>query len=280
MLSRSLIKHIAWISFALVMLTACGSGSDINFNIDGNNWPWPWSSNADFFANKTYSQNVTVANHINLRLDGVNGEIMITGQPGADSVSVTAQARVGSNSLIDAQAGLDQLEFSVIDGGDEISLQTVQPDNTQDRQYVMDYTITVPSHLSVNVSLANGHVTVKGIDNSIFVVLDNGNVDFSDIYGDAVVSVDNGSINGTIILPPVGEVMISAVNGDIDLGIPASTSAELFGFVDNGIISWDNLDMQDVLHTNQSLQGTLGDGTGLIDLKTTNGYIDVTGFNM
>jgi DUF4097 and DUF4098 domain-containing protein YvlB len=282
MLSRLLIQYIAAMSFALVMLTACGGGNDVNFNFEGwgENWPWPWSNNADFFVNKTFSQNVALAGQLNLRLDGMNGEIEIIGEPGGDSVMVTAEARVGSDTFMDAQEGLDQLEVTVTDGNDEISVQTEQPNNTEGRQYIVDYTITVPSDLAVNVSLVNGHVTIQDIDNSISVILDNGNVDFLDIYGNAVVSVVNGNVIGKLIFFPAGEAMISTVNGDIELSIPTVTSAELFGLVDNGIISWDNLNLEDIQSTNKSLQGTLGTGSGLIDLKTVNGNIDILGFNI
>jgi DUF4097 and DUF4098 domain-containing protein YvlB len=282
MSSRSLIQYIAGMAFAFVILTACGGGggSDINFNFEGNNWPWPWPSNADFFANKTFSQNVTVNGQINLDLDGVNGEVVINGQPGGDTVTVTAEARVGSDSFEDAQAGLDQLEISVTDNNSTIFVQTVQPVFTQGRQYVVDYTITVPSDLTVRVTIVNGHVTVNDMDNSVFVVVENGNVDFADIFSDVTVSVENGGVNGTVTLPANGEAIVSTVNGDIDLDIPKSTSAELFALVTNGNISWDNLDLMDVQQTNQSLKGTLGDGAGLIDLKTINGYIDIVGFSL
>jgi DUF4097 and DUF4098 domain-containing protein YvlB len=279
MSSRSLINFFAKTIFALALLTACGGGSDINFNFEGNNWPWPWQSNADFFINKQLSQNVDVTDPKNLILEGVNGEIKITGQPGGDSVMVTAMARVGSDTIEDAQMGLEQLDVNVTEEEDLISVQTIQPKNTNGRQYVVDYTIIIPSDLTVNVSSVNGHVIIEDIDNSVFVVLTNGNVDFSNIYGDATVSVANGNINGTITLPSDGEVMISTVNGDIDLGIPTSTSAELFGLVNNGTIGWDNLDLGNVQSTNKSLQGTLGSGAGLIDLTTVNGHISIVGFN-
>ncbi|MGB3095314.1 MAG: hypothetical protein WBB46_01090, partial [Candidatus Deferrimicrobiaceae bacterium] len=57
----------------------------------------------------------------------------------------------------------------------------------------------------------------------------------------------------------------------------ASTSAELSALVGFGAITWDNLDLLNVVHTNKSLTGTLGDGSGLIDLETKFGNIDVSG---
>ncbi len=279
MSKRSLIQLVAGMAFALAVLTACGDGNGVHFTVGGGNWPWPWPHKAEFFVNKTFSENVRVADHTSLWLDAVNGEIEITGQPGADSVMVTGNLRVGSDSYEDAQQGLDQLDFSVMDGYDEISVQTLQPKDTKGRQYIVNYTITVPRDLAVDVNHVNGHLTVKDIENSIIVDVENGNVNFSNIFGDATVSVDNGSVDGTMILPPDGEIRLSTVNGDLDLRIPTSTSAELSAFVDNGTITRDNLELMDALHTNRSLTGTLGDGAGVIRLETTNGNIDVTGFD-
>lgn len=279
MTARSIIHYFVKMAMVLVVLSACsGSGNDINFTVQGPNWPWPWTNNAKFFAYETFSQNVTVTGHINFDLDGVNGTVVINGQPGGDSVTVTAEARVGSDTIEDAQEGLDQLEISVTDNNSTIFVQTVQPVFTQGRQYVVDYTITVPSDLTVSMSIVNGHVTVNDMDNSVFVVAENGNVDFADIFGDITVSVENGSVNGNVTLPADGEAIISTVNGDVDLGIPTTTSAELFGHVTNGTISWENLELMDVTQTNTSLHGTLGDGTGLVDLTTVNGNIVVVGF--
>jgi len=283
MKAMTFVQFNLGLALILILLTACNGSVETNYTIDGNgwgNWPWPWQTNADFFVQKTFSQNVIIAGHTNLWLDGVNGEVEIIGQPGGNSVQMTASARVGSDTFLDAQAGLDQLEVSLKSENGEIAIQTIQPGNIGSRQYIVDYTITVPSDLAVNVSLVNGHVTVHDIGNSIYIVLENGNVDFTDIYGDATASVDNGSIGGTVTLLPGGEVVLSTVNGDIDLNIPASTSAEIFAQVGNGTISRDNINLTDVTSTSKSLQGTLGNGSGLIDLETVNGNIDLTGINI
>ncbi len=188
--------------------------------------------------------------------------------------------QVGSNvSQLDAETGLNQLGVLVADGSDEIFVQTLQPKNMDGRKYVVNYTINVPSDLAVDLTQVNGHVTVLDIESSLFVEVANGNVYLSDIFGVATVSVDNGKVDGTVTLPPGGEIMISTGIGDIDLRIPTSTSADLSALVGFGAITWDNLDLLNAVHTNESLTGTLGDGTGLIDLDTRNGNIDVTGFD-
>ncbi|HEU5360067.1 MAG TPA: DUF4097 family beta strand repeat-containing protein, partial [Candidatus Deferrimicrobiaceae bacterium] len=132
--------------------------------------------------------------------------------------------------------------------------------------------------LAVDVTQVNGHVIVEGIESSLFVEVENGSVHLSDIVGFVTVSAENGSIDAAVTLPLGAEIMLSTVNGDIDLRIPASTSAELSALVGFGAITWDHLDLLNAVHTSRSLTGTLGDGAGLIDLDTRNGKIHVTGF--
>jgi hypothetical protein len=269
---------------ALALLAACGGVSGPTFTVNTGEWtgkwPWFWPDKANFIVDGSFSESVPVAGHSRFRLDAVNGEIVITGKPGGTSVMVTAELQVGSNvSRLDAETGLNQLGVLVADGSNEIFVQTLQPKTMDGRKYVVNYTITVPSDLAVDVTQVNGHVTMEVIESSLFVEVANGNVYLSDIFGVATVSVENGSVDGTVTLPPGGEIMVSTGIGDIDLRIPASTSAELSALVGFGAITWDNLDFTNAVQTNQSLTGTLGDGTGLIDLDTRNGSIDVSGFN-
>lgn len=280
--TRKRILQITGMIVGLALLAACGgvSGGDFTINTNPGNWPWFWPNKADFIVDRSVSESVPVAGQSRFRLDAVNGEIAITGKPGATSVIVTAELQVGSYvSQQDAETGLTQLGVLVADGPDEIFVQTQQPKILGGRRYIVNYTITVPSDLAVDLTQDNGHVTVVGIESSLFVEAANGNVYLSDIFGTATVSVDDGSIDGTVTLPPGGEIMLSTGIGDIDLRIPTSTSAELAAVVGFGTITWNNLDLLNAVHTNESLTGTLGDGTGLIDLDTRNGGIDVSGFD-
>jgi len=278
MTRRTLLQRMSGIIFLLTLLTACGDGNGMNFTIERGNWPWPWPGNANAYANKSFSQSVPVTLQDSIRIDGINGEIEIIGQPGASAVMVAANLRVGSDSFVDAQAGLDQLAVLVTDGPDEISIQTLQPQSSQGRQYRVDYTLTVPSDLVVDLNHVNGHVSIAGFDNPVEVDVVNGNVLLSNLFGGATVSVENGSVDATLSLPPGGEASLATVNGNLLLRIPSSTSAGLSASVDHGVISWSNLNLLNVLETNLSLTGTLGGGDGAIHLETTNGDIEVTGF--
>lgn len=284
MFPRTRILKVAGMIVALALFASCGGVSGGTYTVNSGEWPgtWPWfwPDKARYIVDGSFSESVPVAGHGRIRLDVGNGEVVITGQPGAASVTVTAELIVGSNvSRLDAETGWNQLGVLVTDGSDEIFVQTIPATNLGGRQYVVNYNITVPSDLAVDVKQVNGHVTVANIANSLVVDVQNGNVYLSDIFGDATVGVENGSVDGTVTLPPGGEIRLTTVNGDLDLRIPVSTSAELSALAGFGSITWGNLDLRNAVQTNRSLTGTLGAGTGLIDLDTWNGTIDVTGFD-
>ena len=261
MFSRTRNLQVAGTIVALSLLAACG-GSDVNYTINGGDWPWFWPDQPKFVATRDYFKNVPVAGQSRLRLDAENGEIVITGQPSALSVTVTAEVRVGSNlSRADAEDGLDRVEVRVDVLPGEILVQTLQPDTLDGHRYLVDYTVTIPSNLAVEVAQVNGHVTVDDLGNSL------------------LVTVENGSVFGTVNLPPGGEITLWAENGDLDLRIPTSTSAGLSARVDRGVITWNNLDFTNLVQTSRSLTGTLGGGAGLVDLDAGNGNIVVTGFD-
>lgn len=250
---------------ALAMLTACGDVSGPDFVVDqgswSGEWPWFWPEKTRYIADKELFRSVPVTAQGRICLDAGNGEIVITGQPGAASVTVSAELVVGSNvSREDAEGGLDLLGVRVEELPGEILVQTLPPGALNGRRYVVNYTVTVPSDLPVNVSQVNGHVIVEDLESSLLVRL------------------ENGSIYGTVSLPPGGEITLWTGNGDLDLRIPTSTSAELSARVDLGTIAWNNLDFRYPVQTSRSFTGTLGNGAGRIDLDTRIGNIDVTGF--
>ena len=266
MTKRTRKQLVAGMVVALALLAACGGVSGPNFTVNAGGWsgewPWFWPEKAQYIVDGEFSRNVPVTAQSRIRLDAVNGEVVITGNPGATSVTVTAELIVGSNvSQPDAETGLNQMEILVALLPGEILVQTVQPASLNGRQYLVNYKINVPSNLSVDVTQVNGHVTVENIENSL------------------LVTVENGSVYGTVSLTPGGEITLWTGNGDLDLRVPTSTSADLSAQVGLGVITWDNLDFLNVVQTDRSLTGTLGNGIGQIDLDTGNGNIVVTGFD-
>ena len=259
------------------MLTSCGGGGDVNFNVPPVS-TIPPVSNTNFEERERFSEEVPVVNHTQFNLTSKNGEITITGVPGANSVMITGVKRVQSESAQDAKEQLQALKVNVQDLTNEVRVDTDQPLDTRGRKYIVDYTITVPRFLKIRVNNMNGNVTLASIDNDVTVTNFNGNVTLRKILGSALIDLFNGTIVGEVNLPLNGVINMKTLNGNIDLSVPASTSAELSATVSSGNISVSNLVLQNEDKTSTSLSGTLGSGQGTITLKTEQfGNINLTG---
>jgi DUF4097 and DUF4098 domain-containing protein YvlB len=160
----------------------------------------------------------------------------------------------------DAQTHLQQLQVQVSELANEVLVETIQPQESQGRNYAVDYRITLPRNFEVFIESTNGDVKVR------------------DMLASAHVDLTNGSIEGKVDLPRDGTVDFATVNGAIALAIPHNTSADFSASVSHGNIELSNLTLQRENRTSSSLQGRLGDGRGMITLRTTNGDISVTGY--
>jgi hypothetical protein len=217
-------------------------------------------SNTNSVARDFFQTEMNVFGHSRLRLEAVNGGIQLMGSAEADRITITGERLVGSESMEDAEQHLRELEVQVMDLGDEILVKTVQPENGLGRSYQVNYTIFLPHRLEVSVESING------------------NVELREIFASAYVELINGRIEGEMVLPRGGTADLNLVNGDIDLRIPVATSAEFSAQLSNGSISLSNLSLRNETRDRFSLRGTLGDGYGRIELRTTNGSINTTGY--
>lgn len=278
---RIFIQLAAGLPLILIFLTACGgggSGVETNFSINNDGSDFKFSK-PEFFAEGTFASELPLAGHLKVRLEAANGDIVIDGVDGINSVTVLGRKWVGSDSVQDAKIHLDELKILVTENTNEILVQTLQPQNSKVRQYSVDYHITIPSDLEVEVILDNGDIDVRDVQNSVMVNAVNGDVLLSNIIGSAVVELVDGSINSSVTISPSGDIRLSTDNGDVDLSIPTSTSAEFAAYVVNGTITTSNLEFDAFEQNSNSLTGMLGDGEGLIELDTVNGNIRVVAFN-
>lgn len=276
------LRAVRWASILFTVvcigyLFSCSADvSGPKFNFSGNGFK---ITDSDFTEQKTFDAEIPVENQTRLNLEAISGEVVVTGHSDADTVVVTALLLVGSNSQEDAEIHLEELDIRVTDSADEILIQTVQPQDFDGRKYNVEYDIIVPSSLEVMATQDNGHIEIIDIQNSVDVSNTNGGVLLSDIAGGVMAVVGNGSIEATVFLPVDKTIDLSTNNGNLELNIPSSTSAEFSATVVNGEINATYLDFTDAVNTNHWLNGVIGDGEGTIELSTTNGNIDVIGFD-
>ena len=213
-----------------------------------------------FSAEEPFSFEIPVASHSALQLEGINGTITITQDSESNSFKIEGVRRVQSESTADAEAHLSELEVSVQDSTDKVVVKTSQPEQTEGRDYIVDYTITLPQVMDVNVHSVNGTITLN------------------DIYGSVAVELVNGDIDSNVTLPLDGTIDMGVANGNIKLDIPKNTSAQFASSVVNGKINVSNLNLQNKVETSKSVSGISGEGRGTINLSTVNGDISVKGF--
>ena len=233
-----------------------------------------------FEEKESFSFEVTVDNHDQFNLLGVNSEIIITGESGADSVMITAIKIVQSTiSTLDAKEHLQELEVDWESVANTVSVETIQPKDTAERNYRVDYTITLPKYFKIQVNSVNAVVTLNSIENDVTVNIANGEVTLLNIYGSALVNLANGAIDSEVALPLQGTIDLKvATGGHIHLAIPINTSAEFSANTLFGNINVSSVFVfQDEVKTSTSLSGTLGSGQGMISLGTM-GDISVSGF--
>ena len=233
--------------------------------------------NHDFSAEEPFGFDVNVQQQVGLRLVGISGSVSVTGSANTTIVRITGKRRVEAESLSDANDCLKQLQVNVQDLGNEVSVETVQPKDTQGRNYIIDYVVVLPQTFRVQVTDVTGAVSVDSISNTVVVNSVTGSVTLNRILGNSTASLVTGAIDGRVTMPTNGAVDFSTITGTISLRIPTVTSAQLTASVTTGSIVTSNLVFQSQSSSSTSFVGKLGDGKGTITLKTITGGISVTG---
>ena len=98
-----------------------------------------------------------------LRVVSVNGTVRVRGASGADRVTVNVTRRVQARSHSQAEDHLHFLQIHLSRSPQAIFVETSQPSSEGGITYVVDYDITVPPDLEVEVIQANGEVRIEDI---------------------------------------------------------------------------------------------------------------------
>ncbi|RQV97155.1 hypothetical protein EH220_04910 [bacterium] len=229
-------------------------------------------------------------------LDAVSGQASIHFFPdaGLDSIVVSGERRVESDSQADADEHLGDLQVIFTKTTESLRFETEQPDQSEGRNYIVEYYIELPESMLLTVSQVNGPVwihdmansaTASVVNGSLFISgsghaigsIVNGILHFESFEGSVTGSSVNGGITAEVVLPESGVCDLHVTNGNIGLEIPATTSAAFTATVVNGRIAYSNLTLGNATISPTSVVGLLGTGDGAINLSTTNGNIAVTG---
>jgi hypothetical protein len=212
----------------------------------------------DYHASAAFSYEVPLQGQTSVRLRGVNGKIRFVGSGSSTALKVSGVREVGAATQTEAQAGLALLGVHLMEGDEDILIQSDHP-RKDGRNYKVDYVVELPRNLKVTVESTNGEVRVEGMAD------------------DVTVDLTNGLIAADVSLPQGGALDLFTVNGDIDLAIQREASAHFRATLTHGKITTQDLTLFDKVETAKSLTGRLGEGAGQIKLGLVNGDIRAAG---
>ncbi|MGI9627388.1 MAG: hypothetical protein ACR2QM_11180, partial [Longimicrobiales bacterium] len=145
--------------------------------------------NTDFFAEETFSFEVAVVQQEAFEVAGINGQINVVGVPGRTSIEIEGTRRVESESVADAEANLERLQVVLTEQTDFVRVHTDQPDQPRGRVFIVDYVVTVPDGLEVDIDNINGRIVLEAIEGLADVQNVNGVVQLIELRGNTTVGV-------------------------------------------------------------------------------------------
>ncbi|MBN2201741.1 DUF4097 family beta strand repeat protein [bacterium] len=210
-------------------------------------------------------------------LEGINGDVEITGTPSADSVIVRGERSVRSDSEEDAREHLALLSVEFGPSAGAVTVRTRQPNRNEGRTYTVNYHVLLPERVLASVIGVNGNAEVIGMTAPVSVVWTNGDLFCADLHGGCEASLVNGRLVCDGTLPVSGSIVLSGVNGNVFLTVPDTTSALIDARTTNGAVTVSGLSVRDLSSSRTAVSGVIGTGRGTIRLTTVNGNVALAG---
>ncbi len=223
----------------------------------------------------------------------------------------------GKVSTSEAKKGLDRVEVTIDRTSESLVVKTVLPNLFDGMSSWIDYEILVPIHGNVEVHTTNGGVEIREIEGEVKAHSTNGRIELDEIRGPATVFTSNGRFVGNRIVGPLkatstnGRIEVKSVdsvselkssngsieveltgppidgeavtcessNGRVHLRLPDGSSFHVDLKSGNGSINSQFPLNQDAVDDRHRVKGTIGDGGGMIHIRTRNGSIHLDSYS-
>jgi DUF4097 and DUF4098 domain-containing protein YvlB len=211
-------------------------------------------------------------------LENINGDITITGGAG-DQVKVTAHKQAGK------QEYLDELKVVTDADADYVRIETRHPKSEsgwlnwgENSSGSVSYELSVPADVSLDaIETVNGDVRIQAVGGTVKATTVNGGLEVGNLAADVSLETVNGTITADFdTLGADQRVDAEAVNGRIELLLPADASARVNAETVNGSIDADDFGLKpEKGFVGRDLSGEIGGGAARISLDTVNGSIKI-----
>lgn len=178
-----------------------------------------------------------------------------------------------------AQALLARIELRERVSDGRVRIEVVTPRGWRGGDASVDFALRVPSGVAVDLSTANGSVSVSGLDASVRAETVNGSVRGNAL---ATQTVDASSVNGAVqiaLAKPLdagGAVALETVNGRVALDLPAASRATVNAETVNGSVEASGAPFELETKSRTEVRATLNGGGARVRLETVNGAARVT----
>ena len=220
-----------------------------------------------------FNQTLPLTANGRLKLDNVNGRIEIHGWD-QDTVAIKALKHGKTRDSVVA------LKIEVDARPDHITIHTRQPEHWfgwNKNSATVDYLVQVPQHAQLaNISTVNGPIEIDGVPGNIDASSVNGPLQVRGAAGNLKLSTVNGQAKAQMVALGKGQsVSLDAVNGHLELTLPANADATVSADTVNGGLSseFPALAVKKEFPLGRHLKGTLGNGDAHVKASTVNGGI-------
>lgn len=225
---------------------------------------------------ETFDQTYSMSMDGRFSLENINGDVEV-------EVWDRAELRIEATKTAPDNRLLDELLIEVDQNGNSISVETDYPNTSwKDRGFngghlEVEYRITMPRTAAISeIDLVNGDLTIVGVSGGVHAECVNGDLELKRVAG----AIEASTVNGNLEIQSDGDgsddMELSSVNGKVHLSLPSSASARIEVDTVHGRISNDfGLEVIKGEYVGRELSGTIGAGTGRIEIDNVNGGVTI-----
>lgn len=239
-----------------------------------------------YTKSETEDIRINAAGKTKVKVDNVKGYIKISRSRDTSLITVKAMKEIKVKKKY-LNTPFDEIKISLDTMSSIISIKTDiernRDDNTfnfnLDRGQQVDYEISIPAGISIEIENISGNITAADLDNDLRLDLINGEVNLEKYTGMIDCEITNGSFSGHI--DSARGILINTINGGVTLYLNNYMNANVRAETVNGKIIEENLEFREIVKEKNLFRAKLGSGNPLIEIKieTVNGKIRFYGRN-
>lgn len=235
---------------------------------------------------ETFKKRISSEGKELLVLENTNGNIDIRSW-GKDEIEIIAYKKTRSSNMDQAREIMKDLEIDIHLTGNKVEVITSRPHKKDrgggffswllsggDNNYSVNYEITVPTKLDLNIHSTNGSINLNDCEGRLRLETTNGKITAEEVKGLVRGKTTNGSINVSFErVYPDDDMTFTSTNGSIKIYLPENLNADFRAQTTNGSIHCELPVTEYYNESKKKVSGMINDGGAQIYLKTTNGSV-------